>query len=234
MEKAIQQAEKIREPDDSSAVGAPSVLPTLVGSHISRLSARPLGLPYLSKPSDFTCRSASGLHSTDVPGRPVPACIFKWCPWKAVNGSNGSHSKLTDFPQNGRSTSTNLCLGAFQSTQKAQGIAHCSKIPTVQKPKECVSHLTSTNVKCLSWGDFKTLQDLELFWSLCLQMWLETLLERSHIRAPEFLLVKLSNLTYSPVTAIYSSAEEWSPGSRKYLFLKKTMWWSTLINLENW
>lgn len=117
----------------------------MVGSHISRLSTQPLGLPYLSKPSGFTCHSASGLHSTDIPGCPVHVCIFKWCPWKEVNGSSGSHSKLTDSPQNGRCTFTNLCFGAFQSTQKAQGITDSSKLPVVQKLKECVSHLISTN-----------------------------------------------------------------------------------------
>ena len=65
-------------------------------------------------------------------------------------------------------------------------------------------------------------------------MWLENLLERSHFRAPEFLLAEPSNLTHSPVTAIRSNVENWSPGSCKYLLLIKTMWCSTLINLENW
>lgn len=73
------------ESDDSSVVWAPSTLPTPVGSHISGLSTQPLGIRYLLKPSGFTCPSASGLHSTDIPGCPVPACILKWCLWKVVN-----------------------------------------------------------------------------------------------------------------------------------------------------
>lgn len=54
---------------------------------ISEVSPQCLGIHYLPKPSGSNCPSASGLHSTHIPGCPVPACVLIWCLWKGANYS---------------------------------------------------------------------------------------------------------------------------------------------------